>query len=71
MVPQEGMTLSEFGKVNRLPNTLLKEALGLVSKEVLQKRVSELGLSKDQILSRVNKVLALEREHATVPPTGW
>jgi NAD-dependent dihydropyrimidine dehydrogenase PreA subunit len=65
VVLQEGMTLSEFGKVNQLPNTLLKEAFGLVSKEDLQKRVSELGLSKDQILSRVNKVLALEGEHAS------
>jgi polyferredoxin len=65
VVLHEGMTLSEFGKVNQLPNTLLKEAFGLVSKEDFQKRVSELGLSKDQILSRVNKVLALEREHAS------
>ena len=65
MVFQEEMTVSEFGKVNQLPNTLLKEAFGLVSKEDLQKRVSELGLSKDQILSRLNKVLALEGEHAS------
>jgi hypothetical protein len=65
VVLQEGMTLAEFGKANQLPNTLLKEAFGLVSKEDLQKRVSELQLSKDQLLSRVNKVLAIEGEHAS------
>jgi hypothetical protein len=62
---QEGMTLAEFANANQLPNTVLKEAFGLVSREDLKKRVSELQLSKDQILNRVNKVNALESEHAS------
>ena len=65
MVFQEEMTVSQFGTVNQLPNTLLVEVFGLVSKEDLQKKVTEFQLSKDQILSRANKVLALEGEHAS------
>jgi len=65
MVFQEEMTVSEFGTVNQLQNTLLVEVFGLVSKEDLQKKVTEFQLSKDQILSRANKVLALEGEHAS------
>jgi polyferredoxin len=63
LVLQEGMTLSEFGKANQLSNPLLKEVFGLVSKEDIQKRVSEFKLSKDQILSRLNKIQAIEGEH--------
>ena len=63
LVFQEEMTVSEFGKANQLPNTLLKEVFGLVSKEDIQKRVTEFHLSRDEILTRVNKVIALEGEH--------
>jgi polyferredoxin len=63
MVLQEGMTVSEFGKVNQLPNPLLKEVFGLASREDLQKQVTDFRLSKDQLLTRVNKALALEGEH--------
>jgi polyferredoxin len=63
LVLQEGMTLSEFGQANQLPNPVLREVFGLVSKEDLQKKVTEFRLSKDQILARVNKTIALEGEH--------
>jgi len=65
LVLQDGMTLSEFGQANQLPTTLLKEVFNLVSKEDLQKQVTAFGLSGDQILSRVNKTLAIEGEHAS------
>jgi polyferredoxin len=65
LVFQEGMTVSEFGKTNQLPNTVLKEVFGLVSKEDLQKKVTEFTYSREQIVTRVNKVLALEGEHAS------
>ena len=65
LVFQEGMTVSEFGTTNQLPNTVLKEVFGLVSKEDLQKKVTEFKYSQDQIAARVNKVSALEGEHAS------
>ena len=63
LVFQEEMSVAEFGKTNQLPNSLLKEVFGLVSKEDLQKKVTEFQLSRDQILTRVNKISALEGEH--------
>jgi polyferredoxin len=46
-----------------LPNTLLKEVFGLVSKGDLQKKIAEFNLSREQILTRVNQTMALEGEH--------
>ena len=60
---REEMTVAEFGKANQLPNQLLKEVFGLTSKGDLQKKVSELRISKDQILSRASKASVLEGEH--------
>jgi polyferredoxin len=65
LVFQEEMTVSEFGKTNQLPNAVLKEVFGLVSKEDLQKKVTEFQYSRDQIVTRVNKILALEGEEAS------
>ncbi|OGP69272.1 MAG: 4Fe-4S ferredoxin [Deltaproteobacteria bacterium RBG_13_47_9] len=65
LVFQEEMTVSEFGKANQLPNAVLKEVFGLVSKEDLQKKVTEFQYSRDQIVTRVNKVSALEGEEAS------
>lgn len=65
LVFQEKMTISEFGKINQLPNTALKEVFGLASKEDLQKKITEFQYSQDQVVTRVNKILALEGEHAS------
>jgi hypothetical protein len=65
LIFQEEMTLAEFGKTNQLPSTVLKEVFGLVSKEDLQKKMTEFNLSRDQVLTRVNKILAIEGEHAS------
>ena len=60
---REGMTVSEFGKVNRLPSPLLKKALGLTCTEGLQKRVQDLSLSHHEICSRVNDELVLRAKN--------
>jgi len=65
LVFQEGMTVADFGKTNQLPNAVLKEVFGLVSKEDLQKKVTEFKYSRDQIVARVNKISALEGEEAS------
>jgi polyferredoxin len=65
LVFKEEMTVSEFGKANQLPNTVLKEVFGLASREDLQKKMAEFHYSQDQIVARVNKILALEGEHAS------
>jgi polyferredoxin len=65
LVFQEGMTVSEFGKANQLPNPVLKEVFGLVSKDDLQKKVTDFKYSREQIVSRVKKISALEGEEAS------
>jgi NAD-dependent dihydropyrimidine dehydrogenase PreA subunit len=65
LVFQEGMTVSEFGKANQLPNPVLKEVFGLVSKDDLQKKVTDFKYSREQIVSRVKKISAIEGEEAS------
>jgi polyferredoxin len=65
LIFQEEMTVADFGKANQLPNTVLKEAFGLVSKEDLQKKITEFKYSRDQIVTRVNKISAIEGEEAS------
>ncbi len=65
LVFQEGMTVSEFGKANQLPNPVLKEVFGLVSKEDLQKKVTDFKYSREQIATRVKKISAIEGEEAS------
>jgi NAD-dependent dihydropyrimidine dehydrogenase PreA subunit len=63
LVFQEGMKVSEFGKMNGLPDPLLKEVFGLASQEDLQKTVTEFHLSEEEILRQVNRAMALQSEH--------
>jgi len=65
LVFQEGMTVSEFGKANQLPNPVLKEVFGLVSKDDLQKKVTDFKYSREQIATRVKKISAIEGEEAS------
>ena len=60
---QEDMTLAEFGEVNQLPNSVLKSVFGLATKEDLQKKLKNWGLSVEEIKKRVNKALVLQSEH--------
>jgi len=46
---QEDMTLAEFGEVNQLSNSLLKSVFGLTTKEDLQKKLKDCGLSVEEI----------------------
>ena len=58
------MSVGDFGRVNDLPNPVLKTIFGLKSRSDLQKMLSEYG-TPDQIKSLVKKRLALAAEHAT------
>jgi len=60
---QEDMTLAEFGGVNQLSNSLLKSVFGLTTKEDLQKKLKDCGLSVEEINKQVNKALVLQSEH--------
>jgi NAD-dependent dihydropyrimidine dehydrogenase PreA subunit len=60
---QEDMTLAEFGEVNQLSNSLLKSVFGLTTKEDLQKKLKDCGLSVEEINKQVNKALVLQSEH--------
>src|SRR4030042_92508 len=63
LVFQEGMKVSEFGKMNGLPDPVLKEVFELSSQEDLQKTVTEFHLSEEEILRQVNRAMALQSEH--------
>jgi ATP-dependent Zn protease len=60
---QEDMTLAEFGEVNQLSNSLLKSVFGLTTKDGLQKKLKDCGLSVEEINQQVNKALVLQSEH--------
>jgi len=60
---QEDMTLAEFGKANQLPSSVLKSVFGLTTKEDLQKKLKDCGLSVEEINKQVNKALVLQSEH--------
>jgi polyferredoxin len=57
------MTVGEFGRVNNLPNPLLKGIFGLQVRSDLQKKLSHYG-TPDQVRSLVIKKMALAAEHA-------
>ena len=64
LVISEKMSVEKFGRVNDLPNPVLKTIFGLQARSDLQKMLSEYG-TPDQIKSLVTKKLALAAEHAT------
>ena len=64
LVIREKMSFGEFGRVNDLPNPLLKTLFGLQARSDHQKMLSDYG-TPDQIRSLVRKKLALAAEHAT------
>jgi len=65
LVFEEGMTVSEFGKANQLPNPVLKEVFGLASKEDLQRKVTDFKYSREQIVTRAKKISAIEGEESS------
>jgi hypothetical protein len=64
------MTLWEFGKVNRLPNPLLKKVFGLAPKDDLQEKLKDFGLTHKEILNRVNDELLLQFKNKN-PLVKW
>lgn len=61
---EKDMTVAQFGRVNELPNNILKEIFGLKQKSDLEKKLGEYGTA-DQISSMANKKLALASEGAS------
>lgn len=59
----DGMSVSEFGQQNSLPNTVLKEIFSLQSKSDLQKSLADFGLSHDELTRKVTGAMALSAEH--------
>jgi ferredoxin len=58
----ESMTIEEFGKVNGLSKEVLKEVFGATAKEDLQKTIGATGIPKEEVLSKITKEGALEKE---------
>lgn len=58
------MTISQFGQVNELPNSVLKEIFELKAKSDLEKKLNEYG-TPEQISDKVMKKLALASEHGS------
>ena len=59
----EGMTIAEFGSVNKLPGDVLKKTFNLQSKEDQQKRLDSLNIPLNNIAERVNKERTLVTEY--------
>lgn len=63
LIVNNTMTIAQFGEVNGIPNPVLKNVLGLTSKNDLQKNIQEFGLSSEQITDRFQKQLTLKAEY--------
>jgi len=61
----EGMTVAEFGKEHNLGRKVLKEVFGLISPSDLKRQVGDFGMSQERLSKKVNKVLAIQAEHAS------
>ena len=65
IVIEKNMTIAQIGKVNKLSNIVLKNAFQLHSKEDLQKKFSETGLSIEDAKKKIVKSFALPSEEAS------
>jgi len=65
IIIDENMTIAQIGKVNKLSNIVLKNAFQLHSKEDLQKKFSETGLSIEDAKKKIVKSFALPSEEAS------
>lgn len=63
IVIREEMTVAEFGAENHLDRQVLKKIFGLTGEQDLQKRISGLALTSDQIVAAVGKELSLGEEY--------
>jgi NAD-dependent dihydropyrimidine dehydrogenase PreA subunit len=63
LVLREGMTISEFGRENNLPNEVLQKAFGLPGKEDLEKKLEGLNLPAAEITARAAKAQVLAAEY--------
>jgi polyferredoxin len=59
----DSMTIAQFGEINNIPNPKLKEVLGLKNRSDLIKRISQTGLSREQVLQRFAKQKAITAEY--------
>jgi len=64
LIIKDKMSIAQFGKVNNLPNPVLKNIFNLKSKPDLKKQLKEFG-TPDHIRSMVGKKMALAAEHAS------
>jgi Pyruvate/2-oxoacid:ferredoxin oxidoreductase delta subunit len=62
LVIDQSMTLAQFGQNNNLANPVLKAVFGLESKNDLEKRLGDFGLTDEQIREKVEGAAALNAE---------
>ncbi len=65
IVIEKNMTIAQIGKVNGLSNIVLKNAFQLQSKEDLQKKFYETGITIEEAKSRIIKSFVLQSEDAS------
>jgi NAD-dependent dihydropyrimidine dehydrogenase PreA subunit len=60
----DSMTIEQFGDINKIPNQKLKELFGLKNQNDLVKKISQTGLSKEQVTQQFTKqkTIAIEYE---------
>lgn len=57
------MSLAEFGKANNISNPTLKEIFKLTSPSDLEKKFDELGMTEEQVKSKLTRSTALKEEY--------
>lgn len=65
LVLEETMTVNQFAQRNELPPQLLRKVFGLQSPQDDQKLVTTFGLSREEIVSKTEGLIALRSEHAS------
>lgn len=62
---RQDATIAGFGAENGLPDQLLMNAFGLQAQADLARRMSDLGLSDEEVTTRVRKAMAMHAEFGT------
>ena len=63
LVIENGMTISEFGHKNNLPNPVLSKIFNIKSKQDLNKKLSDFNLSHEKLIESTSKNLAIYSEN--------
>ncbi len=65
LVMRDGMTVGEFGRVNQIPEPVLRRVCGVKQPTDLDRPISEIGITKDQLKQQTHKMLVIHAEEGS------